>query len=291
MQHLIAAEWLKLTKRPLTRILLAIFLALLILQIAAQYVFANMLAGVGAGSSLSLQVAEYQRRSVLPGIFGMALGHLNGLGGIFAVILAATAMGSEYSWGTLRTQLARRPDRARLLIAKVVTIMLLLGVAGFISFVLAGLVGILLGALSGSTGSLVDGLVALPLGFVRAMFVLLPYVLLTLCFTIAGRSLLAGVAGGLVYLVFEGGFGAVAAFAQLGGIWQQIYNVTIGQNINTLVLLNSHAFGLHPEQIAPTAFENLPSPAQAVVVVVLYSASFIATALYLLRRRDIGGAG
>jgi ABC-type transport system involved in multi-copper enzyme maturation permease subunit len=261
------------------------------LQIAAQYVFANILAGVGAGSSLAIQVAEYQRRSVLPGIFGMALGHLNGLGGIFAVILAAAAMGSEYSWGTLRTQLARRPDRTQFLIAKIVTIMLLLGVAGCINFVLAGLIGSLLGALSGSTGSLVEGLLALPLGFVRALFVLLPYVLLTLCFTIAGRSLLAGVAGGFVYLVFEGGFGAVAAFAQLGGIWQHIYNVTIGQNINTLVLLNSHDFGLHPEQIAPTAFENLPSPTQAVAVVLLYSASFIATARYLLRHRDIGGAG
>ncbi|MDZ4719161.1 MAG: ABC transporter permease [Roseiflexaceae bacterium] len=291
MNHLIAAEWLKLTKRPLTRILLAIFVALLLLQIAAQFIFASMLAGVGTGSSLALQVAEYQRRSVLPGIFGTALGHLNGLGGIFAVILTAGAMGSEYSWGTLRTQLARRPDRARFLIAKALTILLLLLLAGLVSLVVAGLLGILLGSLIPTSGSVVDGLAALPLGLLRALFVLLPYVLLTLCFTIAGRSLLAGVAGGLVYLVLEGGFGAVAAFAQLGGIWRQIYNLTIGQNINTLVLLNAHAFGLQPEQIAPTAFESLPSPLQAVAVVLLYSASFFVTALYLLRKRDIGGAG
>lgn len=290
MQHLIAAEWIKLTRRPLTRILLAVFLALLLVQIATQYVFATMLGGVGLSPSLAAQVMEYQRRSVLPGIFGTALGHLNGLGGIFAVILTAGAMGGEYSWGTLRTQLARRPDRLRFLLAKIITIQLLLLVAGLVSLVLAGIIGMLLGSLSGMGGSLVDGLLSLPLSLLRAMLVLLPYILLTMCFTIAGRSLLAGAAGGLVYLVVEGGFGAVAAFAQLGGLWRQIYNLTIGQNINTLVLLNSHSFGLQPEQIAPTAFEGLPSPWQATAVVLLYSASFLATAVYLFRKRDIGGA-
>jgi ABC-type transport system involved in multi-copper enzyme maturation permease subunit len=289
MINLVRAEWLKLTRRPLTWVLLAIFLALLVLQLVTQVVFANLLDG--ASGDLAAQAGEYQRRSMFPGLFGSALGHLNSLGGIFAVILAAGALGSEYSWGTLRTQLARQPNRSRYLLAKIMTLLFMLVIAAAITIALAALVGGLIGLVTGQAGALGPGdLARLPLGLARAVFVLVPYMLLAICFTLLGRSLLAGVAGGLVYLVVEGGFGALAAFAQLGGVWPAIYNLTIGQNINTLVVLNSHDFGLHPEQLSPAfQLESLPSPLQATLVVAVYSLSLLASALFLFRRRDIEG--
>jgi hypothetical protein len=115
--------------------------------------------------------------------------------------------------------------------------------------------------------------------------------MMALCYTIMGRSQLVGAAGGLVYLVLEGGFGALALFAELGGLWQTIYNLTIGQNINTLVFENSHTFGLQPEQFAPAAARLLPPLWQALFVIALYTAAFLGAALFLFRRRDIGGAG
>jgi hypothetical protein len=70
-----------------------------------------------------------------------------------------------------------------------------------------------------------------------------------------------------------------------------VYNLTIGQNINTLVVLNSRAFGLRPEVIAPLTTEGLPPLWQAVIVIAVYSVSFLVTTLMLFQRRDVGGAG
>jgi len=295
MLNLIRAEWLKLTRRPLTWVLLAVFLGLLVLQLLAQFVFLQLAASLGLASdqaTFGAQLAEWQRRTVFPGLLGAVFGHINGLGGVFAVILTAGAMGSEYSWGTLRTQLARHPARSRYLLGKLATLLALLVVAMVITLLLGAALGGLLGALVGNVGVIdASDLLVLPLAILRALYVLLPYVLLTLCLTIVGRSLLVGVAGGLLYLVFEAGFGAFATFARLGGLWQAIYNLTIQQNINTLVQLNSHAFGLRPEEATPAiALAQLPSPLQASLVVALYCVSFLATALYVFRKRDITGA-
>lgn len=295
MLNLVRAEWLKLSRRPLTWALLAIFLGLLIVQILAQFVFLNLAAGLGLdrdSATFAAQLVEWRRRTMFPGLIGAAFGHINGLGGVFAVILSAGALGGEYSWGTLRAQLARHPSRWRFLVAKLLALLALLVAGMLITLIVGALVGGAVGALVGDVGAIgASDLAALPLALLRALYVLLPYVLLTLCLTIVGRSLLVGVAGGLLYLVFEAGFGAFAALAQLGGLWRAIYNLTIQQNINTLVQLNSHAFGLRPEEVTPAmALSQLPPPLQATLVVAIYSASFLATAIAVLRRRDISGA-
>jgi ABC-2 type transport system permease protein len=290
MANLIAAEWLKLAKRPLTMILLVVFLVLFLVQFAGQVIFAGVMSNAKEGSPLAIQAAEYRKRSVLPGAIGSALGHVNGLGGVFATILAAAAMGSEYSWGTLRTQLARQPQRGRFLFAKLATIMLLLALGALICIGVAMIAGFIAGLWLPNNATWGTTLLELPAALVRALYVLLPYVLLTLCFTLLGRSLVAGIIGGIIYLLFDGGFGALATFAELGEFWRALYNLTIGQNINTLVVMNSHAFGLQPELVSPLAAEGLPPLWQALLVIAIYSASFLAMALWLLRRRDIGGA-
>ncbi|HWQ15459.1 MAG TPA: ABC transporter permease [Roseiflexaceae bacterium] len=290
MFNLISAEWLKLTRRPLVWVLLAVFLGLLALQILTQFALVAIFGGRTPGPALATQLDEWRRRSAFPGLFGVVFNHINGLGGIFAVVLAAAAMGSEYGWGTLRTQLARQPARARLLLAKVVTLLALLAVASLLALALGVALGAALGALTGGAGRIAPGdLARIPLALGRALFVLLPYVLLTLCLTIAGRSLLVGLAGGLLYLVFEVGFGALALFRVLGGPWRQIYNLTIGQNINTLALQNSHAFGLRPEQVAPLDIAALPPPPQAALVIAVYCALLLATATWWLRAHDVFG--
>lgn len=293
MINLMRAEWLKLTKRPMTWVLLVIFLGLLVIQSLSQFFFVLM----GPGVLSAGQYTEFQRRAVFPGAVGAVFGHINGLGGIFAVILAAGAMGNEYGWGTLRTHLARYPSRRDFLLAKILTLLLLLLVAMLITLVFGALVSVGLGVLGQRAGVLPEGagqpglstLLPLPLALLRALFVLLPYVLLTVAFSIVGRSLLAGLAGGLLYLVFEAGFGALTSLSVLGGIWHTIYNLFIGQNINTLTLLNSHDFGLRPESLSPIDLGGLPSPLQATAVVACYCATFLATALHALRTRDIGG--
>lgn len=296
MLQLFRAEWLKLIKRPMTWILLAIFLALLVLQLASQFFIAHLASalGVDSGTSAPLEVqqAEWLRRTSFPGLFGSVFSHINGLGAIFAVIMAAGSLGSEYSWGTLRTHLARNPNRTSFFLAKLLALLALLVVGMVISLLVGSVVGMLLGLLVGGVNwpSLGD-LALLPLAILRALYVLLPYVLLTLCFTVLGRSLLVGVAGGLLYLVADIGFGTLATLQMLGGLWQQIYNLTIQQNINTLVVQNSHAFGLRPELLTPLDLASMPAPWLAVLIIAVYCVSFLATAIYLLRKRDVAGAG
>lgn len=293
MINLIRAEWLKLTRRPMTWVLLVIFLGLLVLQSLSQFFFVLM----GPGVLPASQYTEFQRRAVFPGAIGAVFGHINGLGGIFAVILAAGAMGNEYAWGTLRTHLARYPSRRDFLLAKILALLLLLLAAMLITLVFGVLVSLGLGMLGQQAGVLPHGagmpglssLLPLPLALLRALFVLLPYVLLTVAFSVVGRSLIVGLAGGLLYLVFEAGFGALTTLSILGGFWRTIYNLFIGQNINTLILLNNHDFGLHPEALSPIDLSGIPSPLQATLVVSCYCAVFLATALHFLRTRDIGG--
>jgi ABC-2 type transport system permease protein len=287
MLNLIRAEWLKLTRRPLTWVLLAVWLVLLALQFVAQ----SLIVFAGQPLLTAAQFEEYRRRATFPGLFGAVFDYINGLGGIFAVVLTAGAIGSEYSWGTLRMHLARYPARAPFLLAKLATLLLLLLVGALITLAVGAVIGWVVGALLGvASAPETHALALLPLALLRALYVLLPYVLLTLCFTVVGRSLLVGVAGGLLYLVFEAGFGTLAVLQLLGGVWERIYNLTIQQNINTLVLLNSHAFGLRPETLSPMNTTQTPSPLQASLIVALYCAAFLATALYSLQRRDITGA-
>ncbi len=287
MLNLIRAEWLKLTRRPLTWILLAAFLVLFALWLGGQV----FIVVVGRDFLPPAQIADFQRRIVFPGVFGAAFNHINSLGGVFAVILAAGALGNEYTWGTLRTNLARRPARAAFLLAKIMTLLLLLLIAMIITLVVAALIGLLTNGVVAPAGAVdVSVLALLPLACIRALFVLLPYVLLTICFTVMGRSLIAGLAGGVVYLVFEAGLGALTVFAEFGGIWRTLYDLTIGRNINTLVLLNSHAFGIFPEQVTGFDASSLPSPLQATLVIALYSTVFLATAIFLFERRDVMGA-
>jgi len=290
MINLIRAEWLKLSRRPLSWILLILFLVLLVAQILTQ--FALTVSMPVRSGIVSAQFEEWRRGVIFPGIFATALSHVNSLGGIFAVIFAAGAIGSEYSWGTLRTHLARNPARDRYLLAKLTTIMLMLATATLLATLLAALLSAILSPLLGSAIRITpDDLMNLIPAILRAIYVLLPYVLLTAYATLLTRSVLGGVAIGLSYIIVETGFGALALLRVLGGVWALVYNLTIGQNINTLTLMNRHAFGLRPETTAPLDLSQLPSPLQATIVVAVYSALFLAFALILFRRRDISGPG
>ena len=282
------AEWLKLTRRPLTRILLTVFLGLLALQSAvyALVVLADSL-GLALGNAFTpAQIEEYRRRAVFPGMIGAAFGHINGLGGVFAVILAGASMGSEYDWGTLRAQLARTPDRASYLLAKIAALVLVLLTGIGITLVFGLSLGAVLGAMVGGAGTPDLGtLAAIPGATLRGVFILLPYILIAVCLAIVRRSLLFGVAGGLVYLAGEAGFGTLAIFAALGEPWRTIYDLSIGQNINALTLQNGHTFGLHPEVLAAGLRpEDFPSPGRATIVVALYCVVLTAAALRFIRR-------
>jgi ABC-type transport system involved in multi-copper enzyme maturation permease subunit len=295
MLNLLRAEWLKLARRPLTWIVLVVFLVLMLLSLAGQFIFVGLQSGLFGGSIRFLseaQFAQWRHELSFPGVFGSVLGQANSYGGICAIVLAAGALGSEYSWGTLRVQLARQPERGRYLLAKLLVVLLLLLVGLAVALLVGSLVALLAGSLLGDVGRLSAGDVLLLLpSMLRALYVVLPYILFTLAACVLGRSVLAGVAGGLVFLFLDGGAAALAFLADVGSpLLTFLLNLTLQRNITTLTLLNRAGYGFDPAVLATLDMQTLPPPWQATLVVGLYSALFLGAATYLFTRRDIGGA-
>jgi ABC-type transport system involved in multi-copper enzyme maturation permease subunit len=294
--QLFRAEWLKLRRRPLALGLLALFLSLLLLNLGLwAFVVAlheGRIGGVSIAALRDEQIAEIKRQLSFPGIFGAVLGQLNSIGGILAVILAAGALGSDYSWGTLRVMLSRAPSRGAYLLAKLLALLLGLIVATLIALVLGSLI-----ALGASRWLALEGVLAardlalLPVGVGRALLIILPYLLITLSAAAYGRSVLAGIGGGLIFLALDVGAGSLSALGTLSDQVRAAVNLFLQPNINALVVQNSSLFGLDQSLlVSQLDLATLPSPLQATAVILVYCALFGFTAWWALARRDVTGA-
>jgi ABC-2 type transport system permease protein len=298
MINLIRAEWFKLTRRPMAWVLLAVFIGLLIVLRTAEFLTVALNDGTFSGGAVRVsvlraeQVEQFRRQVTFPGIFGAVLGNVNSVGAICAIVLAAGVMGSEYGWGTLRTQLARQPNRGRYLIAKIIVLLSALLVAVVAALVVGVLLALLFGGVLGSMGAAGAGdLLLLPLGVLRAIYVMLPYLLLTIACAILGRSVLAAAGGGFLFLVLDVALGALTILGNLGGPVRFLLSLVVQPNVNTLSVLNSRSFGLDPAILARTLdLDTLPSPLHATLVIGAYSALFFLYAYRALLRRDITGA-
>ncbi len=297
MRNLIAAEWLKLSRRPMAWILLAIFLLQLALFLSVIFLVLALADGLLThGEPIALlapeQIDQFRRQISFPGIFGEVLGQVNAIGGICAVILAAGAMGSEYTWGTLRVQLARQPNRGRYLAAKIITLLLVVVVAICIALLVGSALALLYGAVLGNLGSLsARDLLLLPLGIARSLYVMLPYLMFAVAMSIIGRSSMAGIAGGLIFLVLDASTGTPTLLANINNpLIEFFYHMLIQPNINRLVVINRSAYGLDPSLMMNLDPSRLPSTLQATLVVGIYSLLFAGYAYYMLTRRDVTGA-
>ena len=186
----------------------------------------------------------------------------------------------------------QQPGRARYLLAKLAALVLALAAGIALTLVAGALLGLVLGGLLGQRGALRPAdLLALPVGLLRALLVLLPYVLLTVSSAIAGRSVLAGAAGGFLFLMLDVGLGALSALGRLGGVLAFLVSLVLQPNINTLVVQNSRSFGLDPAALTPSlGLAGLHSPLHALLVILGWSALFGLAAYRALARRDITGA-
>lgn len=298
-RNLFAAEWLKITRRPLAWIVLAAFLALMVLYLGLWFVIVVFQEGALSGGELRLevlrpeQVAAIKHQLGFPGIFGAVLGQVNSTGGICAMILAAGAFGSDYGWGTLRALLTRAPGRGAYLAAKLLALLaaLLLGI--LIALLVGSGLALIFSAALGLPNQLgLRDLLVLPLGVLRALLVILPYLLITCACAILGRSVLAGAGGGLAFLALDVGAGSFGALGDLSALVRFLLNLLLQPNINALVVANSRLYGIDQSVlVGGMDLAQLPSPLQATLVIAAYSALFTLSAYRLLKRRDVGGAG
>jgi len=213
-------------------------------------------------------------------------------GSFLVGILVASAVATEYNWGTVRQALIRGQTRSQFLTVK------LLGTA-LISAVMLLLVLAIGVAFSLLASAIADQPITLDvpdgpspfevvLIILRAGYGILPYALLAFGLTVVSRSTAMGVAGILVFLIGESIL--IAILGGLGGPAPAIRAAFIGHNVSALLAANA----IGPAEYNALAFREfpvaseLPHPATAALIVALYCAFFLAITYAVFQRRDLG---
>jgi ABC-type transport system involved in multi-copper enzyme maturation permease subunit len=284
MTAMLAAELLKVRGRWLPWALWLVLVAMLALTTFAPYL-------EWKGGGLSLE--DFERQAfVLPWALTAILSTIQSLGSILLGIVAASLVGTEYSWGTVRSCLVRGQPRSRYLLTK------LLGLAtvGLVFLAAAFAVGLIFTLITTHladqpiTLDVPDGpsLPEVPLMFLRSAFSVLPYALVAFLLAELFHSTAAGVGGGLVYVFVEGII--LAIFGNLGGVAGDMRLFFVGHHVSAVMELNrigSEAvyagLVLRPQ---PEASDLLP-PTQAAIALAAYCVFLASAALWLFQRRDV----
>jgi ABC-type transport system involved in multi-copper enzyme maturation permease subunit len=268
---LLAADFLKLRKRIMPRVLLLILLAIIALVFFGQS---------RSGTQRNLQDV------FLPNGLLLGLLYASVFAPFLVPILAGSWAGSEYGWGTIRTILSRRPNRSQFVLSGVAVLLVASAIALVTTLLLAAAGGGLASTLlhdraaraPGLTGSYWGVLVEL---FLSAWLVLAFYAVLAYSAGTLFRSGAVGIGVGigltLADLILTG------IFTGLGGTWRDIARHFPGVYTRSLpVQIASH----HLSSIG-TPGSDLPGVGESVVALAVYTLVPLAIALVLVRYRDV----
>jgi ABC-2 type transport system permease protein len=285
--RLMAVELFKLRKRMMTWILATLMVGLVILLYSVFWSVSGHVTTFGETAQFTGE--DLRRALFLQTSVPFSLQVVASFGTIFAMILAAGAVGSEYSWGTVRLMATAASGRVRLMAAK------LLVVCGLVaaSALLAVAVGLIYSSIITVTNGGSDFSFVTP-GFVRdqaesygrTLFVMAPYVTLAFAMAAIGRSTLAGVGAGIGIAFVEPLIGGLMRLA--GNPWKEIPNYLINSNTDVVILQNKVPdvirFGPSAQDLARNHLNGTP---EAMLILAAYSVVFVALAFLAYRRRDI----
>ncbi len=288
----VAAQWLVLRRRPMLKVLLAVYVLLMALQFFAPIGLVRLapqLESLGAGNALNdATIAALQQTVQLPSAWATIFGQVNGIGGLLLLILAASFVGSDYQWGLSRGLLARDPRRGRYLLAKLLALVLLAGALVLLSLPLGMLCAWSASAALGLPFQ--SGLAVWPdvlRGALIAWLGLWPYLALaTMCGTL-GRSAATGIAATLGYWLLEIGLGFISVFQMLGALGQFLYTFSLAQSVGAWTEETRRAFNLELGQTFGQVGVVFPDLLRATLQLLLYTVIFLLLAWWSLRRRDL----
>jgi ABC-type transport system involved in multi-copper enzyme maturation permease subunit len=214
---------------------------------------------------------------------------LRWVGILFGVMLVAGALGSEYTWGTLRPFLTCVESRTKYLGAKLIAlgVLTLLGlVAAMIAAVAASLV--IAGVKGGLELDFLDG-AYLRDGFYdfgRTAFAITPYLLIAALAAVVGRSALPAAVTGLGVLVVE----SIASPLMLrADNWvRHIPDFLLNRNVDAVmgekgIVMSTTVTG---NQVIELILKP-PDPWQAALVLSVYGLAALLLVWYVFHRRDV----
>jgi len=211
------------------------------------------------------------------------------VGSILVITLFGTVVGGEFSIGTIRLLFTRGPTRTQFLLAKLGTLLVITLLGVTVMVILGVLIGQALSPISGiaQTGDFFNAgwLGHAFLYVVCAMLGWLIYGTLALFFGVLGRSTVAGVVGGFMWLVLELILGSVLTLlgsltsGPFGNFLKAIPDYFIGNNVSALLGDQAHyLFGSDSPSL---------SVLHALLVLACYLVAFIGLAWWLNKQRDI----
>ncbi|HEY7524195.1 MAG TPA: hypothetical protein VH720_11155 [Candidatus Limnocylindrales bacterium] len=121
----------KLIRRPASLVTLGLMIGLILLVFLAVGATARQIEAGGSQGDNAILLVTF------PAAYELALGFVLGLGGLLALVYGAAIAGSEWSWGTLKTAVARGEGRSWYLLWTFASIALILAVGMLISYALA----------------------------------------------------------------------------------------------------------------------------------------------------------
>ncbi len=265
-------EWLKLSKRMMPRILMALIIGLTAVTFWGQ----------GTRS-------HFRGNLFLPRGWLVGLTLFSFFAAFFWPVLGGTWAGNEYGWGTIRTILTRRPYRIQHVLATLAILTAGVGV-GILAVLAVATVGSL--AISELTGnpawisSIWSGTFFLVLikGFLAAWFVSTFYLLFAYAAATIARSAAVGIGVGI-----GGTFAQLILtriFSSLGGIWNDIslqFPFTYASNMITRVVGGQLIAGSGLASVDP----GTPSATASVIALLIYAAIFLGATLVVVRTRDV----
>ncbi len=281
-------EWYKLRRRWMPWILLGI--SVLLVQVAFWGSYALFRSGEMAvsegGESGNVTVLTDDRFLELfafPTSLTNGLIVAHGFGGILLMILAASLMGSEYGWGTLRTVLTKGTGRWPLLTAKLLLLAALsVGVLIVATASVAVSSAIALATLDAGWVSSSADWPGLGIGFGKAIYGMLPYVALAVFAAVVTSSSGAAIGISLGYYVAESIL--VGVLAQFDW-FERVAVFVLGRAVSGWVQTEG---GVSFQSSGTTA--GLPDASQAFLVLLAYIVVLTGAALWLFQRREVAGA-
>ncbi len=267
MLSLMRVEFFKLRKRWMPYVLLLVLLASILIPLAVSYI------------NYQSEISEFQNPMwketlVLPTAMEGVFNFIPGLGIILVAILAASTVGTEYGWGTLRQTLARGTSRSRYLTSKLLSI----AISTFIGVMIAVAVGLIATIITSMLveggiewGSFIGYFIA-SLG--RTLLVLVVYISMATLFSVLLRSSALGIMVTIAWFIGESIIGGLLSMST--GWLADISQFMISFNTSELLALNS----LSPHN-------DVTSWWQSTGVLLAYSTVFIAASYYRFQRQDL----
>jgi ABC-type transport system involved in multi-copper enzyme maturation permease subunit len=204
--RLLQGELRKLIKRPASRITLILQLVIILLLYV---VAATSLRAISPGATSA--GAEQSRVGLkllltFPGAYAGVIGLITGLGGLLAVGYGASAAGADWNWGMVKVAIARGESRSRYILAKLLAVVLLVGLGLLISWGVGVVTAIAAAAvagidLSGVTDTSVVG--TLPEQLLRGFWGMAEEAAIGFAIATFARSQLAGLGAGIALYFVE----------------------------------------------------------------------------------------